>query len=147
MLAYDRVLNANLMAGARVGYAFAGAGPVAPGGKAFFPAHIEARVSYWLGTDPFIRVGVRPFLVAGFGAAQFDGKVTVRVYNQSMGSIDAYNMDAWRKVGTMFATAGVGMMYALDHDSGIVGEVKGSAGLPTTGFAASLQVGYSRGFF
>jgi hypothetical protein len=145
LLAYDRVLNANLMAGARIGYAFLGAGPVAPGGKAFFPAHIEARVSYWLGTDPFIRVGVRPFLVAGLGAAQFDGKVSVRVYN--MGSIDGDNVDAWRKVGTMFATAGVGMMYALDHDSGIVGEVKGFAGLPTTGFAASLQVGYSRGFF
>jgi hypothetical protein len=147
LLGYDRVVADGVMVGARLGYAFLGAGPVAEGGKPFFPAHIEARVSYWFGADPFIRIGIRPYVVGAAGAAQFDGKVGVPLINDALGMSQPLTPDAWRKLGTFFGAAGFGMMYALDHDSGITAELKGTAALPTFGVVGSLSVGYSRGFF
>jgi hypothetical protein len=147
LLGYDRVVADGVMVGARLGYAFLGAGPVADGGKAFFPAHIEARASYWFGADPFIRVGVRPYVVGGLGAGQFDGKVPVPLANEALGVRSQLTPDAWRKVGTFFGTAGFGMMYAIDHDSGVTAELKAAAALPTFGLVGSIQVGYSRGIF
>jgi hypothetical protein len=149
MLGFDRVVAENITVGGKLGYAFLGAGPTGDGGKAFFPAHIEARAAYWFGQDAFIRLGIRPYVVASAGAAQFDGKVEVRVYKPDpvSGKPVGLNEDAWRKVGTFFGSAGVGMMYAIDRDSGITAELKGIAALPTFGVVGALTVGYSRGLF
>jgi len=146
MLAYDRVLGDNFTVGIRAGYAF-GAGPVAEGGKPFFPAHLEARGGYWFGTDPFIRLGIRPYLLVGGGAAQFDAKVLVKVYDttNSTTNPDPLTFNAWRKMGTFFATGGVGVMYAIDHNSGVTGELKGMATFPTFGVALALQLGFTIG--
>jgi hypothetical protein len=147
LLAYDRVLIDNVTLGGRLGYAFGG-GPAAPDGKAFFPVHIEARAAYWFGTDPFIRVGVRPFILAGVGAAQFDGKVEVKVDNGVIAAnTERLTMDAWKKMSIAFGTAGFGMMYAIDQNSGVIAELRGAAVFPTFGLAGSLQVAYSRGLF
>jgi hypothetical protein len=145
LLAYDRVIAANVSLGARVGYAFGGA-PIAPGAKAFFPAHIEARGAYWFGSDPFVRIGFRPYVVLAVGAAQFDGKVAVKADSLATPMVRT-DLEAWKKVGIGFGAAGFGLMYGIDHNSGVVAELKGAVGFPTSGIAASFQLGYSRGLF
>jgi hypothetical protein len=153
LIAYDRVMSDNVMLGVRLGYAFGG-GPQVPetatssAGKPFFPAHIEARASYWFGSDPFIRVGIRPYVVGALGAAEFDGKVSVKVYDGTTNAnATPINASAWKKAGSFFVAGGFGLMYALDHNSGIVLELKGMATVPTVGVGASLQAGYSVGLF
>ena len=78
LLGYDRLLTANIMLGARVGFAFLG-GPKPNGGNSFLPLHLEARGSYWFGNEPFARSGFRPFVFVGGGMAQVDSKVEVTV--------------------------------------------------------------------
>jgi hypothetical protein len=149
MLAYDRVVHEAVTVGARIGYAF-GAGPVAEGKSPFLPVHLEARAAYWFGSDPFIRVGIRPYVVGALGVGQFDGKVPIKVYDgiiTNPAEIKPLEIDAWRKAGTIFASAGFGVMYALDHNSGITFELRGAGLLPKFGATASLNVGYSMGLF
>jgi hypothetical protein len=84
--------------------------------------------------------------VGGLGAAQFDGKVLVKVYDGTdLTNAVPLTFNAWRKVGTFFATGGFGVMYAVDHNSGITGELKANATVPTFGVALSLQLGFMVG--
>jgi len=144
LLAFDHVVASRVSIGARVGYAIGG-GPAQD--KPFFPAHIEARVAYWLVNEPFIALGVRPYILGGVGAGQFDAKVDVKVWEQNgpTGRPINTSLTAWRKAGIPFGTLGFGLMYALDHDSGILAELKALQAWTTTGF--TFQLGYSRGVF
>jgi len=150
MLAYDRTLGSHIEIGARVGYAFRG-GPAVPDGKAFFPAHIEARVSYWFGKNPFSSTSLRPYAVLGGGLAQYDAKVNVQVYerDQSMGAppnaIAQYPLVAWKKAGTSFVQAGLGLMYPIDFKSGIVFEAKLMQAFSASALGANFQLGYQMG--
>jgi len=143
LLSYDRVVADNVTIGVRIGYAFGGA-PAKPDGKSFFPAHGEARGAYWFGADPFIRSGIRPYVTAAFGAGQYDGKVAVKVFD-GVTNPQVIDVSAWKKADSMFGAVGFGMMFPLDHNSGIVGELKGVATFPTFGLAVSLQVGFVMG--
>jgi hypothetical protein len=147
LIGYDRLLGENLTLGARFGYAFNG-GPqkVDPNrgtnGAAFFAFHAEGRVAYWLGTSPFSKTGLRPYLVAAGGLSQVDAKVVVKVYMQ--GQSDPTSLAAWRKAGTAFAGAGGGVMLPIGN-GGIFGEVKVQEMLGTSATGAALTLGYAFG--
>jgi hypothetical protein len=147
MLSYDRTLGTHIELGARVGYAFGG-GPQAEGGKAFFPAHIEARVSYWFGKNPFASTSIRPYAVLGGGVAQFDSKVKVQVYERNQDNprqIDQYELTAWKKAGTTFVQAGAGILFPFDFKSGIVAEAKLMQAFSASALGANLLIGYQMG--
>lgn len=76
MVAYDRLVIDNLTLGARVGFAFNGAGGE---GVSFLPVHLEGRLGYWPGKTPFVGHVVRPYMMISGGVAQVDTKVTVQV--------------------------------------------------------------------
>ena len=149
LLSYDRTLGSHIELGARVGYAFGG-GPQAQGGKAFFPAHLEARLSYWFGKNPFASTSIRPYVVLAGGVAQYDSKVTVQVYERSTdeGSVNGvkpFPLTAWKKAGTSFVQGGLGILYPFDFKSGIVAEVKLMQAFSASALGANFQLGYQMG--
>jgi hypothetical protein len=146
MVGYDRALW-NFALGVRVGFAFGG-GPQAPGGKSFFPVHAEARAAYFFGSDPFRRVGPRPYAVLSGGIAQIDSSVGVIIYeNESDFVADKrLTLDAWRKAGTGFASAGLGILYGITPRMGPEAEFKVIQLFGASGTAMALKIGYAVGF-
>jgi len=147
MLSYDRTFGTHIGVGARAGYAFGG-GPKVPEGKAFFPAHVEVRLSYWFGKNPFSSTSVRPYVVLGGGLAQFDSKVNVQVYEHAENNpreIVQYPLVAWKKAGTSFVHGGFGVLFPFDFKSGIIAEAKVMQAFSASALGASLQVGYQMG--
>ncbi len=151
---YDRVVLPNVTVGARLGYALRG-GPKPDGGVAFLPVHAEARVAYWLGRDPFSRVGLRPYVFAAGGLAQVDVKVQVQVREDvtvlpidriQPDNPDQQTLDAWKKMGQSFGAIGGGVMYATSARSGIVGDLKLMMMFPSSGFVVAPEIGYVVGF-
>ena len=144
LVAYDRAVSPSFTVGARLGYAFGG-GPQRPGGAPFEPIHAEVRASYWLGHDALSRAGLRLFVTASGGLAEVDASVPVDVY----ATLPAYragqsqNLSAWKKTGLGFVGLGLGVMYAVTRDSGVVFEARAMQMFPTAGTGAALQLGYA----
>ena len=134
-------MTANLALGGRLGYAFGG-GPDSRSGSAFLPVHIEARGSLWFGSDPFLKVGVRPYLVLSFGVAQIDVGTSVYVEEKTGQS---GTLIAWKRTGALFASGGLGIFYALGRNTGFFGEVRVQRMLPNVGTAIPIQLGYAVG--
>jgi hypothetical protein len=146
VLAYDRALTSHVLVGGRFGYAFHG-GPQRPGGPAFEPFDLEARVSYWFGHDPLAHKGLRPFVMAAAGIAEVDASVPVDVY-ANMASYQAgqqQDFTAWKKTGLGFVALGLGAMYAVTTSSGVVLELKAQETFPTAGTGFGAQLGYAIG--
>ena len=147
MSIHIRTLGTHIELGARVGWAFNG-GPKVPDGKAFFPAHVEARISYWFGKNPFSSTSIRPYAILGGGLAQYDSKVKVQVYEHNPDNprqIDQYELVAWKKAGTSFVQGGFGILYPFDFKSGIIAEVKLMQAFSATALGANFQLGYQMG--
>jgi hypothetical protein len=146
MLSYDRTLGTHYELGARAGFAFGG-GPQAPEGKAFFPAHIEVRASYWFGKNPFASTGIRPYAILGGGLAQYDAKVKVQTYERDNNGqvLGPFDVIAWKKAGTSFVQGGMGALFPFDFKSGIIAEVKLMQTFSAGAFGANIQLGYQMG--
>jgi hypothetical protein len=159
LLSFDRALNPNLTLGARLGFAFSG-GPAA-NGKSFLPFHGELRLAYWFGKAALAKKGLRPYVHAGGGIAQVDGRVKVKVadcepitdnaiYNQCIkgeGGPPVHEattptpMDVWRKMGQGFATFGGGLVYAFTPTLGAQLNLNLMVMLPTAGFVMQPSLG------
>jgi len=145
LFGYDRVVLSNVTLGARLGFAFGG-GPQRPTASSFMPIHLEARATYWFGSDPFSRAGFRFFALAAGGMAEVDASVPVDVYANAAAYPDnSQNERAWKKTGLAFAALGGGTMFAITPSMGIVLEAKIMEMFPTAGTGASLQLGYRVG--
>ncbi len=148
LLGYDRLFTDNIMAGARLGYAIGG-GPTEPDGAGFVPFHAELRGNYWFGTNPFEHMKIRSFVSLAGGLAQVDASVSAEVIDQEIGGagrVQRSKVDVWKKTGTLFAALGVGGMYPLTANSGIVAELRAMLLLPSSGTTIALQAGYTYGF-
>jgi hypothetical protein len=147
MAGYDRALTANFTVGGSLGFAFNG-GPQRPGGPAFEPLHVEARASYWFGHDPLARTGFRFFVMGATGMSEVDGSIPVDIYASTAAYQAGQSQDftAWKKTGLGFVALGLGAMFAVTHDGGVVLELRGQQMFPTAGTAAAVQLGYAIGF-
>lgn len=143
---YDRAIG-SLTLGARVGWALGG-GPEAPGGRSFVPVHAEGRLSYWFGDDPFKRAGLRPFVMIGGGVTQVDSRTTVIVYETESDAIAdrRLELEAWKKTGLAFVSAGAGAMLAIAPGHGPVAEIRFMQLFGAGGSALGAQLGYALGF-
>lgn len=138
MFSYDRFLLENVSLGARFGFAFSGA----PDG--FFPLHFEARGTYYFGNVTQGRSLFVPYFAVGFGLAQVDSKVPVQMVDCLPDAVDAClatpavndqlispdggaarlrTLDAYKSLGTVFATISPGMMVALGKQLSLVANV------------------------
>jgi hypothetical protein len=136
-------------------------------GLAFLPVHIEARISHWFGADPLSKRGFRPYLHAGGGLAQVDAKVETPVRDCGLlaprgsaeytacanGEIPASDprltevkLDAWKKLGQGFVTAGGGAVYAFTEELGLQLNLNLMLTLPVTGFVIEPSLGAVMGF-
>ncbi|MBN1611917.1 MAG: hypothetical protein JW940_35125 [Polyangiaceae bacterium] len=151
MIAFDRAVSNNISLGARVGFAFRGGGPQAPSGNAFVPIHAEVRGTLWFGKGVFNKVGFRPFLFAGGGLAQVDAKVPIPARGDAVDATGKpvqtpLNLDAWRKTGLSFVSAGLGTGYAFSPSFYLFLEAKALQLLGASGTAGALQLGGAYGF-
>lgn len=156
MLSYERALTENIGAEARFGFAFRG-GPKPNGGSAFLPIHAEVRGKYWFGSNPYGRVGFRPYVFLGGGLAQVDAKLTIAVETcvdnagnpiqcTPTSKTNGLQLDAYKKLGLMFVAGGGGLKYALTDVHGIVLNVNLMYMLPSSGIVVEPSLGYEFGF-
>lgn len=141
--------------GIRMAYAFLGQGPQADGGKKFVFYQAEAIGAYWLTGDAFSTKKIGAFLQLSGGVAEIDGsaKVTVNetptIFQMPGGVVPpasqldnppTQTLDAYKKTGSGFASAGIGTFLPFGSASGLLADLRFSALFPTTGFAMSLGV-------
>jgi hypothetical protein len=139
LFSYDRFLLNNVSLGVRFGFAFRGA----PDG--FFPIHFEGRGTYYFGNVTQGRDRFVPYVAAGFGLAQVDSKVPVQMVDclpdQDIAACQASpavneqlidpetglarlrTLDAYKSLGTVFATLSPGILFAVTDKLSAVGNV------------------------
>jgi hypothetical protein len=49
---------------------------------------------------------------------------------------------AWKRAGSVFASGGFGVLYAIGRNTGILGEVRVQRMFPTVGTIVPIQIGY-----
>jgi hypothetical protein len=133
----DYLVGANVMLGARIGWAFHSAP------RDGLPLHLEGRASYFLGRDPFRRTAVREYLAFVGGRAEIDDKYDVQVREATSAQSSTQDLVVYRAAGKYFAGAAAGLMLPLGAKQAIVAEMKFIASFPTQGFAISPSVGYA----
>lgn len=177
LVSYDRALSSHVLAGVRVGYALGGGPPsgrdvaydssgritqVYDEGLAFLPYHLEARASYFFGSDPLARMGFRPYVHLGGGLAQVDGKTTISAKdcglvaprgdptytacaNGTLAASDSrlrsVDLDAWKKLGQGFVTIGGGTIYGISSGFGVALNLNLMYMLPGSGVVLEPSIG------
>jgi hypothetical protein len=150
LVGLDHAVSANILVGARVGYAFGGGPQGQNDAHAFLPLHLEGRVSYFLGQDPLTKVGLRPYAFAAAGLAQVDSRVAVHVVESGGPTPQPDNpaeqdLVVYKKMGQAFGGLGAGAIYATTPTSGIVLELKAMALFPSAGQVLEPTIGYTLG--
>lgn len=165
---YDRLILDNIMAGARVGFAFRTASAE---GANFLPVHLEARGAFYIGKKPFERLGARPFVFVSGGLAQIDSGVGIQVLEDATacgapiaanpesqctivtdpayGKVEkprVQNLTAIKQAGQGFVSLGGGLQYALTDLIAINAGLRLGITLPVTTFVLSPEVGATIGF-
>jgi Tetratricopeptide repeat len=140
LASYDRTFG-NFTAGAALGFAFRG-GPSRPGAMAFLPFHGELRGKYWFGKHPLGK-GFRANLMLGAGIAEVDSSIANVSIREGT---TASNKDAWRKTGTGFVTAGVGIGYGFTSNTSLMLEPRFMQMFPTSGEVIGVQLAFGIGF-
>ncbi len=145
-------VSSSISLGVRLGYVLRGGGPRPDGGHAFMPFHAEARASYWFADKGINSAGLAPFVFAGGGLAQVDAKHTVPVAENTavppppnQQNPAQQDLEAWKKMGTSFGELGAGVYYPIGKTSGLLADLKGMLLLPSSGTAASIELGYAFG--
>jgi hypothetical protein len=159
LLGIDYAATPSILVGLRLGYAFSG-GPAQntarSKGAAFIPFHIEGRLAYWFGGAH--RGSFRPYAQLSGGLAQVDSSLSVEIVDTQYISDCASKgnevgtgclkrkVNAWRKTGTVFASAGFGALIATGNNAGILIEGRSMFLFPDQGITLSGQAGFSVGF-
>jgi hypothetical protein len=136
-------------------------------GRAFLPVHLELRISRYFGEGALSKKGIRPYVHLGGGFAQIDAKVETPVRDCGLfaprGSaeysacangeipsdepgLQEVKLDAWKKLGQGFITAGGGAVYAFTDRFGVQLNLNLMLTLPATGIVLQPSLGAVMGF-
>ena len=161
LLGYERRLDDRVSFVGRLGYAFGG-GPTTLEGRSFLPVHVEARLAWWpSGLD---WSGVRPFLHFGAGLAEVDvkkGDVQVKdctglperqAFLDCIAASGNYTpendpdlpvrtLDAYRKLGDVFATAGGGVLVPIAGRTALQASLSALLLFPSVGVVLQPSLG------
>ena len=146
-------LSPDFTLGLRAGYAVAGRGPTADGGKPFFPVHAELRGQYWLSDQAFPET-FSGFLLASGGIAQIDARAAANVAEDrsvpppsgQLDNPDEQTLTVYEKMGLSFAAIGAGVYVPLGKRHGLSSDLKAMALFPDYGGALQFELGYAVGF-
>lgn len=147
LASYLRV-SGPISAGLRMGYVFLGQGPQADGGKKFVFYQAEAIGAYWFTGPAFSTKNVGGFLQLSGGIAEIDASKKVKVVEtpgvipppSQLDNPPSQTLDAYKKSGSGFISAGAGTFLPFGAASGLLADLRFSVFLPTSGFALSLGV-------
>ena len=162
LISFDHAPSERISLGARLGYAFGGA-PATLNGRSFLPIHAEGRASYW--RRPLSTSGWHPYVHLGGGLAQVDigkSEVTVRdcseeparqAFLDCIAAANAYDsandpelptrtLDAYRKLGNAFVTAGGGFMLPLGQRTALQVNLNAMYMLPSSGLVLQPSLGF-----
>lgn len=148
MASVDYVLMKYLSVGGRLGWAFLG-GPKSihfdsagqPSRKhAFIPVHAEARGTLWLRS--LGKPGLHPYVHLSTGMAEVDVNTPI---NAKLNGATR-KLDAWRKMGPLFAGGGFGALYSINQRFGVQLNLNAMFMLPTTGIILEPSLGGVVGF-
>jgi hypothetical protein len=152
LIDYSRLVSSNFSLGGRVGYVI-GIGPDRPALAKF---HLEARVAYWFGSDPFAKKSIRPFIAVFGGAAEVNDKFTTQIYETlCTNDVDCANkglpgtnptLTVWRRGAKTFAGGALGAMLPVGGNMGLVAEVKVQTFFPSSALTIAPVIGYAVGF-
>jgi len=148
LFGYERLFLGRISAGGRIGFAFGGRPNqtigIHPG---FHPLHFELRGSYWFGSAPFERKGLRPFAGLSAGLGEINGKATVYVFpNQDYFDRNQYvQVDAWRKTGAPFVGLQVGAALAFHPKHHVALELRVLQMFGQSGLAGAASLSYAFG--
>jgi hypothetical protein len=151
VLGYERLLTGGLTVGALAGYALAFS-PSPAGRSALSPLHLEARVSYAFGSDPYSDAGDRfvPYLFASAGLAQIDSHVIIRVNEipcqARVSPACKRDLDVHRRIGNVFATVGGGVRYRIEGGHALRAAMRGTLVFGHGGLVVSPELVYELGF-
>jgi hypothetical protein len=151
LVGYQQFVTQHVAVAGLVGVAVRGGGPkpVGTAGHAFLPLHLEAQASVWPWGPPR-RAGVaRFFALVGGGIGQIDARANVRVREDrtaiappsQLDNPEEQTLSAYRKAGTGFADAGVGMACALSRHWVLRAALEGLVSFPAPGLGAALEAG------
>lgn len=151
VLGYDRVLLRRVSLGLRSGWAFLGERRMNKNAAGFVPFHVEARLAYWLGSDPFAKTGFRPFFSISAGAGQFDSQVPVKVTEDLSQSTQPSNdlqqtLDANQRAGDYFLGLGTGALIGGSPRGGWLVGLRALEVFPFTASVVAVETGYVLGF-
>jgi hypothetical protein len=152
VLGFDRLVYYNTSLGARLGWALLGEGPTPRSGTGFIPVSASARVTHWLGDDPFARLRMRPFafLTGGYAMVDVETKVHVRE-DPTTGIHQAGNdleqtVDLWKRAGDGFVGVGAGLAFAFGTRTAAVAEIAVLKAFPFGALVIAPSVGVMLGF-
>ena len=141
---YDRFVLPQLSLGVRLGVVISGKAKQSPGDSAVFVPHLEARVAYWLVGKP-LRTPFSPYVVLSGGAAETDASVQLRYQDPSHGCSDC-RLNAWKRAGFEFVSAGLGLVAAVAGNTGPLLEARYVQYFGKSGSSIAGQLGYAVGF-
>ncbi|MBN2195804.1 MAG: hypothetical protein JW751_23500 [Polyangiaceae bacterium] len=149
---FDVAVGPDAALGLRLGFAFRGAGPTAPGGIEFLPLLIEGRVTHWFGDDPFEASGLRPFAFLSGGYAMFDFKARThiredpRTGGRQTGNDLDQQLEVRKRAGDVFLGAGAGASLVVWKHAALRGDVTAAAVFPFGAFVVTPRLGAEVGF-
>jgi hypothetical protein len=141
LLDLSYLLGKNISIGARGGYVL----KTNPN-RSLAKIHLEGRVAYWFGGDPFAKQSLRLYVAAMGGLAEVDDKFSVQVNETDPGLPANPTLIVYRRGAKTFAGAAAGVMIPTSASMGILLEVKGQWFFPNPAFTLSPSVGYAIGF-
>jgi len=141
LISYDRAFTTNLVAGARLGYAFGG-GPTTADRVAFMPFHAELRGSYFLlGLED----SLRPYVSLAGGVAQVDTKIPdVQIASRACPTCPLTNVQTvtvWKKAGQTFVAGSLGAMFGFTENIGAQLNLNAMLLFPSSGFSIQPSLG------
>jgi hypothetical protein len=133
MISADYAVNANILAGLRLGWAFntyPGEAAGNDGRGVFAPLHAEVRGTYLIGKEVLANVGLAPYVFAGFGLQELSASVKTRVSENpeqlapterpAGATARRVEPDAWAISGPVFVAIGGGARYAFTPNTAIM---------------------------
>ena len=141
---YDRFVLSQLSVGLRIGAVVSGKPAQSKGDAAFFAFHGEGRAAFWFVHDP-LRSSFSPYALASIGAAEADVKMQVR-YQDPTNNCPDCRLEAWKRGGFEFVSAGLGVIAVITNNSGPILEARYVYYLGKTASSLAGQLGYAVGF-
>lgn len=149
LVGYERALTHGLGALVRGGFAFGDT----PAG--FFPFHVEVDARYRFGENAYAGHGIRGYVSAGIGLADFVARVDATISDctntpcprgspPTAGAVK--QVAVYRHDGDAFVSIAVGVLWVMESGFGPFAELAASSAFPAEGFALEPSVGLAAGF-